>query len=123
MRLLPFLLLAAIVPACGRATAAPKEAHMVMTILEARVPPERAADVAPVFSRGAAELPPEIVGTWLVRDTKDPGLLRLCTVWRDRAALDAMRASGVKPKGVQMFEEVGAAPTLGIYDVVMHRGH
>lgn len=38
-------------------------------------------------------------------------------------ALQAMRQSGVKPKGVQMFEAVGASPTLSIFDVVVHSKH
>lgn len=29
----------------------------------------------------------------------------------------------VRPKGVQLFEEAGATPALGIYDVVLRRGH
>lgn len=96
---------------------------MVMTVLEARVPAERAASVDAIFARGMRDVPPEIVETFLVRDTQDPQRFRLCTIWRDRAALDAMRASGVKPKGVQLFEEAGATPVLGIFDVAVHRAH
>jgi quinol monooxygenase YgiN len=96
---------------------------MVMTILEARVDAHRATEVEPVFRKGTAELPPEIVSTWLIRDSKDPELYRLCTVWRDRASLMAMRASGEKPKGVQMFEQVGATASLTIADVVVTRSH
>ena len=35
-------------------------------------------------------------------------------------ALLAMRRSGVPPKGVQMFQSVGARPELTAYDVVVH---
>ncbi len=96
---------------------------MVMTVLEARLPPSRLADVLPVFEEGARELPPEIVETYLVRDTADPSLFRLNTVWRTREDLERMRASGIKPKGVQMFEAVGATPSLKIFEVVLHRAH
>jgi hypothetical protein len=96
---------------------------MVMTVLEAHVPASRLADVARVFEEGTRELPREIVETYLVRDTAEPSLFRLTTVWRTREDLERMRASGVKPKGVQMFEAVGAAPALKILDVVLHRAH
>ncbi len=96
---------------------------MVITVLEARVPEDRIGDVEAVFRQGIVNLPPEIAETYLVKDTSDSTLYRLNTVWRSRQALDAMRASGVKPKGVQMFEAVGANPTLSIFEVVVHGHH
>ena len=96
---------------------------MVMTVLEARVPAERAADVDRVFREGMSPLAPEIVESYLVRDTKDPSLFRLNTVWRSMEALQAMRQSGVKPKGVQMFEAVSATPSLSVFEVVVHSQH
>ena len=96
-----------------------KEIPMVMTVLEARVPADRLADVEKVFAEGMSPLPPEIVESYLVRDTKDPALFRLTTVWRSQEALQAMRASGVKPKGVVMFESVGATPSLSVFEVVV----
>ncbi|MBZ5590353.1 MAG: antibiotic biosynthesis monooxygenase, partial [Acidobacteriia bacterium] len=62
---------------------------MVMTVLEARVPNERLAEVEPLFSLGTAQLPPEILATYLVRDADEPTLFRLNTVWRTREALEA----------------------------------
>lgn len=105
------------------ATGAPdpkKEVPMVMTVLEARVPEERRGEVEKVFREGMAPLPEEIVESYLVRDTKDPSLFRLTTVWRSLEALQAMRASGAKPKGVVMFEAVGASPALSVFEVVVH---
>ena len=94
---------------------------MVLTVLEARVAPERAADLERAFRDGAAELPPGIVRTSLVRDSRDPAVFRIVTAWADRNALLAMRATGETPKGVLMFRAAGAEPELGIYDVVAHR--
>jgi heme-degrading monooxygenase HmoA len=100
-----------------------KEDAMVLTVLEAHVPTERLSEVERVFSEGTAQLPPEILATYMVRDTKDPTLFRLNTFWRTREDLDRMRNSGEKPKGVVMFEAVGAKPTLSIFDVVVQRTH
>ena len=94
---------------------------MVMTVLEARVPMARLSEVERIFDDGMSPLPPEIVESYLVQDTEDPALFRLTTVWRSMEALQAMRQSGVKPKGVQMFEAVGATPTLTVFEVVIHR--
>jgi hypothetical protein len=95
---------------------------MVMTVLEAHVPSRHLAEVEKVFREGMTPLPPEIVESFLVRDTRDETLFRLTTVWRSMEALQAMRASGVKPKGVQMFESVGVTPALSVWGVVVH-GH
>jgi heme-degrading monooxygenase HmoA len=96
---------------------------MVMTVLEARVPTERLADVERVFREGMSNVPAEINETYLVRDTNDPSLFRLNTVWRSMQDLQTMRQSGFKPKGVQMFEAVGSTPTLSIFEVVVHCRH
>lgn len=100
-----------------------KEPPMVMTVLEARVAADRLADVERVFREGTSLVPPELVETYLVRDTKDPALFRLTTVWRSMADLQKMRQSGEKPKGVQMFEAVGVTPALSIFEVVLHRSN
>lgn len=93
---------------------------MVMTVLEAHVPDARLSEVERVFREGMSPLPPEITESYLARDSKDPSLFRLTTVWQSMEALQAMRQSGVKPKGVQMFEAVGATATLSIFAVVVH---
>jgi heme-degrading monooxygenase HmoA len=100
-----------------------KDPLMVMTVLEARVAADRLGEVERVFREGTSFLPPEIVETYLVRETKDPSLFRLTTVWRSMADLQKMRQSGEKPKGVQMFEAVGVTPTLSIFEIVLHRSH
>lgn len=94
---------------------------MVVTILEAHIPEGRLKEVEPVFREGTATLPPEIKETFLVQDSNDQTLFRLITVWRSQEGLDRMRSSGEKPKGIQMFEAVGASPRLTINPVVLNR--
>ncbi len=95
----------------------------VITMLEANVPQERLAEVKGVFASGMADLPPEIVESFLVQDMNDRTLFRLVTVWRTLEDLLEMRKSVAKPKGVQMFEAVGAKPKLMICDVVVRASH
>jgi len=79
------------------------------------------AELEQAYRQAVEAVPPGIIETLLVRDAQNPSLFRIVTVWLSRAALDAMRASGVKPKGIQMFEAVGAAPKLTILDVVVRK--
>jgi len=94
---------------------------MVMTILEAHVVPDRSEDLAHIYREGTSVIPPGIVETFLVRDSRDTTLYRIVTVWDSLEALEKMRATGVKPKGVQIFEAVGATPILTILDIVVHQ--
>jgi quinol monooxygenase YgiN len=94
---------------------------MVMTILEAIVARDRIEDLERAYREGTETLPPELVETFLVRDTQNETLFRIITVWVSRAALEQMRATVDKPKGVQIFEAAGATPTLMILDVVAHQ--
>ena len=96
---------------------------MVMTVLEAQVAADKIGTLERAYRDGTVEVPPHIVETFLVRDNGQASLFRIVTVWSSREALDRMRASGVTPRGVQMFEAAGAAPKLSVLDVLVHRRH
>ncbi len=93
---------------------------MVMTVLEAKVAPERAGDLERAFREATASIDDDLVETFLVRDARDTTTFRILTLWPSRQVLEAMRAKGGKPKGVQIFESAGATPTLAVLDVVGH---
>lgn len=93
---------------------------MIMTILEAQVAPEQAATLEQNFQAGTAQLPPQIVQTFLARDTNDPTLWRIFTVWRSREALSEYRRSVNVPGGIQMFRSAGADPELSIWEVTSY---
>lgn len=93
---------------------------MVITILEAQVARDRIADLTQAYREGTSTLPADIYETFLVRDSHDETVFRIVTVWVSREALENMRASVEKPKGVQMFEAAGASPKLSIMDVAIH---
>ncbi len=93
---------------------------MVMTILEAHVAPEKRAALEQAFQTSIQHLDTGIVQTFLVHDAKDPTLWRIMTVWSSREALDAMRQSGETPRGVLMFREAGAEPTLSVFNIAQH---
>jgi heme-degrading monooxygenase HmoA len=94
---------------------------MVITVLEAHVAEDRLERLEAAYRDGTAEFPPGLVETFLARDTSDPTLCRIVTVWESREALERMRSSVEKPKGVQIFESAGATPKLSVLDVLVHR--
>jgi heme-degrading monooxygenase HmoA len=96
---------------------------VVVTMLEAQVAPDHVGDLEHAYREGTAELPPDIVETFLVRDAAEPERYRIMTVWASREALERMRASGVTPRGVQIFQTAGAMPTLTVLEVAVHRDH
>ena len=91
---------------------------MVMTILEARVEPERWAALRESYDT-RADLPKAgpIVESFLVQSAEDERTWRIVTVWRDREALEAMRGSGETPTGVLIFRDADAEPGLTIFNV------
>lgn len=93
---------------------------MVLTVLEATVAAERAADLEAAYRAGIADraaVPPGLVRTELLCAAADRTRWRIETLWASRAALDAMRGTGT-PAGVLMFRAAGAEPTLAVFDVV-----
>ncbi len=91
----------------------------VLTVLEAHVDPSREADLLRAFRETAGgPIPPFIRSSRLVRSTSDPTVWRVMTEFASMADLDAMRATGETPRGVVMFNEAGAQPTLAVYDIV-----
>lgn len=60
-------------------------------------------------------MPEGLVRTELLRG--DDGHWRIQTLWRDRAALDAMRAQPEPPAAPQLFRRVGADPVLAVIEV------
>ncbi|MFH0737480.1 MAG: antibiotic biosynthesis monooxygenase [Candidatus Micrarchaeota archaeon] len=87
---------------------------MVMTILEAEMPPDKAAKLETNFAEGAKALEPGMVRTFLI---KNGGKCKIITLWESKEALSAMKSKGT-PKQVLMFRYAGVEPSLLAYDIV-----
>ncbi len=92
---------------------------MVITILEANVPPDKWPVLEQEYRSTITNRPldPGLVETFLLHSFSDPTLWRIVTVWQSREALDKMRASGETPRGVLILQAAGAQPTLSLFDV------
>jgi heme-degrading monooxygenase HmoA len=91
---------------------------MVITILQARVAPEKEGALEQEYRQRIGQLEAGIVQTFLLRDARDPAQWQIATVWRSREALDEMRKSGQTPVGVLIFRQAGAEPVLSVLNVV-----
>jgi len=90
---------------------------MVITILEAHVGAEDWPAFQDDYKNRTAQLPPQILQTFLLQDLADQTFWRIVSVWKSREALDEMRNSGETPTGVLMFRNVGTEPKLSIFNV------
>ena len=90
---------------------------MVITILEAHVGAEDWVAFQDDYKNITAQLPPQMLQTFLLQDVADQTFWRIISVWKSREALNEMRNSGETPTGVLMFRNVGAEPKLSIFNV------
>ncbi len=91
---------------------------MVITTLEARVPPGKWQTLEQAYKEAIVELDRGIAETFLLHGVKDPSIWQIVTAWESRAALDEMRNSGQTPRGVLIFRAAEAEPALSIFDAV-----
>jgi heme-degrading monooxygenase HmoA len=93
---------------------------MILTILEAQVAPEKAAVLEETYNQAARQLDPGIAQTLLVHSLQEPKLWKILTIWESREALDAMRQTGVTPRGILIFRAAGAEPVFSMLSVISH---
>ncbi len=83
----------------------------IMTEVSAVVAGERAGDVLAAFTKLTQRpLPDGLLRTELP-EGRD-GEWKIQSLWRDRAALDAMRAGSEPPAAPALFRQLGAEPVV-----------
>jgi hypothetical protein len=87
-----------------------------MTDVSATVDAEREAELVRGFREiTTGDTPDGLLRTELLRGPH--GQWRIQTLWRDRAALDSMRRGPEPPVAPRLFRQVGAEPSLEVYEV------
>jgi hypothetical protein len=88
----------------------------VLTEVSAQIPPEQEARLLEGYRALAQEpFPDGLLRSELLR--AGDGRWKVQTLWRDRAALQAMREQPQPPAALRLFRSVGAEPALVIWDV------
>lgn len=87
----------------------------VITVVSATLDEARIDGVVEAYESGlSGEKPAAILATYLARESD---VVSVVTVWRDRAALDAMIASG-EPFARRLLREAGGEPEAHFLDVL-----
>ncbi len=93
----------------------------VLSLVSARIAPERRAEVADPYRRAvAAGLPAGIDQTFLL--VAEDETVAIATVWSSREALDAMRDSGEEPLARRLLREAGGDPEVRFFEVAAEGG-
>ncbi len=95
---------------------------MVVTTVGGAVAAENEQVLQDTYAAEAAELPPAIVETNLMRSVTEPGVWQILTVWRSREELDEMRRGTETPVAIKVFRSANADPKLTVFEVVTHLG-
>lgn len=91
----------------------------VITIVEGRVPVAKAREFETAYeSLKQDALTQGLIRSSLLRNSDNPEIYRIETVWESREALEKMRSSTQTPKAIELFQKVKASPRLEIYDLV-----
>lgn len=92
--------------------------RQILTEVSATVDADHEPELVASFHELAAgPLPNGLLRTELLRGQSQ---WRIQTLWRDRAALDAMRAGSETPAAPRLFRNVGAEPSLQVYEIEGH---
>jgi hypothetical protein len=92
-------------------------AGQVLTVVSATVDAAREGELTAAYQAVLAEpIPDGLLASALLRGEGERW--QIATLWRDRAALDAMRAAPEPPAAPRVFRSVGAEPTLAVFEVV-----
>ncbi len=92
----------------------------VLIVISGMVDPTREDEFVAGYEKlASAELPDGLLRTELLRG--QGGEWRIETLFRDQAAVNAMRSRREPPPAPQLFRDVGAEPSLIVFDVVARR--
>ncbi|MBI3751185.1 MAG: hypothetical protein HY263_05960 [Chloroflexi bacterium] len=92
----------------------------VISIVRGDIPAERIAGLVAAYGEAIEHgRPPAIVETFLASGS---GTVAIVTVWRERADLEAMVASGEEPLARRLIREAGGAPQVEFLDVLLGAG-
>jgi heme-degrading monooxygenase HmoA len=89
----------------------------IVTLVRARIAPERAAEVTGQFSEAVRAGMPERRQTSLLRG--EGNVWQILTVWRNRADLNAYLASVDEPFAHRLLRTAGGTPEVEIFELIL----
>lgn len=93
----------------------------VITILDAEVEEKNWEVLKNAYKKETSSMPVDIYQTFLIQSKSKPNSWRIMTQWRSLKDLEKMRQSTSVPVAVRIFQEAGAKPVLGVWDIKIQR--
>jgi heme-degrading monooxygenase HmoA len=90
----------------------------ILTVVTATIDPDRGDELLAGFQKlAAAPIPDGLLRTQLLQGANSEWIIQ--SLWRDRDALDNMRAASEPPAAPRLFHSVGADPSLQIFEIMI----
>ena len=90
----------------------------VVTIVEGIVPTENFDKILEEYANvSSSKAPDGLLQSFLMQETKEPGLWRIVTVWESMEKLMKMREETKVPVAISLFQNVGAQPSVKVFEV------
>jgi len=91
---------------------------MFISILEARVTPERWEILEEAYHKALKNIPPELRQSFLIQETQDRYVWRIITLWKSYEAYQAAQEAATTHTCVEVFRAANVEPTRRTFNVV-----
>jgi hypothetical protein len=96
-----------------------QEAEMVMSVMEANVPPAKWEELKSAFRHATEIIPPQIRETILVQSIDDPRIWRILTCWHTKRHVTVIQDEFLKCGAAEIFRSIGIEPTQGLFNIMV----
>ena len=91
--------------------------NKVVTIVEGKIPFSKTKEFEDAYASVKGPFPSGWVESRLIKNSSDPEIYRIETVWESRKVLEKYRTSTTTPVAVALFQKVGINPIVNIYEI------
>ena len=96
---------------------------MLITIIEAHVPPEKWKDVEIAYQEKVKHVPPQLERTFLIQDKVDHEVWRIISFWRSEAAYEEASQTGAHDTCMDIFRPIEVKATRRVFGVLARHEH
>ena len=92
---------------------------MVMSVMEARIPPDKWETFKDSFLLLTNNLPPRICQTMLIQSVDDPLLWKMITIWRIKKSPIQLQKEIEEGGALRVFQSIGIEPTQANFNIAL----
>jgi len=93
---------------------------MVMSVLEANVPPGKWEELKNSFRHSTLILPPQICETLLIQSIENPENWKVITVWHIKKHIRRVQDSMRQVGAAEIFRAIGVEPLQGLFNIIQN---